>query len=84
MDESTQRAKYPGAPGPPYCCQVGCEKDAEFVLTMDEPGVPYDVAETHACVEHVGALLGGPEDGPSVTRWVVTSMAPGPALAEVL
>ena len=41
----------------PYCCHVGCDKDAEFSV-HGSSGHFEDVTET--CAEHVGALLGTP------------------------
>ena len=52
-----QRAKHPGAPGPPYCCYLDCQKDAEFSV-HGVPGHFEDVTE--ACADHVGALIGTP------------------------
>jgi len=34
-----------------HCCQIGCEKEAEWEIYAD--GVP----DTTACTEHVGELL---------------------------
>ena len=42
------------------CCFEGCGKPAEFkVFDSNEPR--YDVAETHACEAHLGALIGSVE-----------------------
>lgn len=41
-----------------HCCQMECEKDAEFEI-HGESGRLED--NTHACTDHVGALLGTPE-----------------------
>lgn len=51
------RAKYPGAPGKPYCCHMACAKDAEFSIHGSSNHFE-DVTE--ACAGHVVALFGTP------------------------
>lgn len=42
----------------PWCCFVGCLREAAFrILTINGGPDPYS-DEKHACEEHVGALLG--------------------------
>ncbi len=42
----------------PYCCYVDCDFDAEFeIWDRSDSHAGVDVAETHACKDHVGDLL---------------------------
>lgn len=47
----------------PYCCKIGCEEDAIFLVLTERDGGrqagpdPY-ADDTHACEAHVGELLG--------------------------
>ena len=48
----------------PFCCHISdadgsCESDGQIFEIMGQPGHPYDDA-THACIDHIGALLGTP------------------------
>jgi hypothetical protein len=56
----------------PWCCYVddkSCGHDAEFSIINTTPGAdPYDY--THACVDHVGALLES-LDSVEATEWRV-------------
>lgn len=70
------RAKYPGAPGPPYCCALGCPNDAEFEVVQEHADIPPYEGATHACMEHVGTMLGSPADGPDVPSWTVLPLPP--------
>lgn len=45
--------------GKPYCCHLGCGKDATWDVYGDPPASPED--NTHACDDHLGHLL---EDRP--------------------
>jgi hypothetical protein len=67
------RAKYPGAPGGPYCCEPDCVKDAEFGI-YGSSGHFEDVTE--ACEDHVGILLGTPTWLDKMNdHWVVHSIS---------
>ena len=61
--------------GKPYCCEVSCSQDAVVRIFDTRPETPYDVAETHACADHVYELGGGEPyaevyrfDGPDPTE----------------
>ena len=40
-------------PNHPYCCKLGCEKDAEFEITHGPRHEDY----THSCLEHIPDLM---------------------------
>lgn len=40
-----------------HCCFIPCDKPAEFEITDEGEPMIYD-AQTDACEEHVGALIG--------------------------
>ena len=42
-----------------WCCEQDCTRDA--TVSIVDPTRPYDMAETHACADHVEALGGGVE-----------------------
>lgn len=52
------------------CCHIPCDTPAEYEIINTSPGAdPYDV--THACVLHVGDLLGSINDAPCIS-WDVS------------
>jgi hypothetical protein len=52
------------------CCFDGCGKLAEFKV-FDSNEHRYDVAETHACDAHLGALIGSVEPTEPKGPWNV-------------
>lgn len=64
----------------PFCCHiaddgVSCKSDGEIFEIMGDPGHPYDDA-THACLDHIGALLGTPVGADYENKaWVVYPVA---------
>lgn len=78
-------AKAEGAPtqsavGQPYCCEPSCDQPADFSIhTLRRGGIggpdPYS-DDTHACVTHVGDLLGHQVGAanPSEIYWEVHSV----------
>lgn len=52
------------------CCFDGCGQPAEFQV-IDENEPRYDIAETHACAVHLGALIGSVEPTAPVGPWRV-------------
>jgi len=56
--------------GKKYCCHDGCENDAEFIVTYNNRRDPDN--ETHACMEHVGEMLGTVMGHEECCSWTVT------------
>lgn len=61
-----------------FCCEIGCQADAEFAIFARDPKTGSTVGdpmcnECHACREHVGNLLGHPPGatGDESIEWLV-------------
>jgi len=59
-----------------WCCELSCENDA--TVSIFDPTMRYDLAETHACADHFEALGGGVEGN------IVTPLASDPDIADPL